>query len=225
MKITEMCEAERPREKLLARGAESLSDSELIAILLRSGRAGESAVDMAHRLLSLTSGRLTGLFECDPGYLASLDGVGPSRAAALGAAFELGRRFIAEGSCSGRRLTNARDIYNLMLPRLKGLRHEECWVIMLDDKVREIKSIRVAVGGRKATVMDSSVIVRHALEAGASSVVLVHNHPNGDPSPSRADIQETGCLRRTCISCNINLLDHVIVSDEHFYSFDEEKMY
>ena len=220
-----MCEAERPREKLLARGPESLGDAELLAILLRSGRKGESAVDMAHRLLALTDGRLTGLFDCDSGYLASMEGVGPSRAAALCAAFELGRRFIHEGSHSGRPLTNARDIYRLMLPRLKGLEHEECWIILLDDNVREIRTLRLTVGGRKATVMDSSVIVRRALEAGASGVILVHNHPNGDPRPSRADIRETGAIRNACTSCNLNLLDHVIVSDEHFYSFDEEKMY
>ena len=225
MKILDMHEAQRPREKLLARGAEALSDAELLAILLRSGRKGESALDMAHRLLGLTGGRLTGLFECDSGYLASMPGIGPSRAASLGAAFELGRRFIAEASVRGRPLTNARDIYNLMLPRLKGLQHEECWIILLDDKVREIKSLRIAVGGRKATVIDKSVILRHALDAGASSLILVHNHPNGDPRPTRADIQETGGLRNACVSCSLTFLDHVIVADEHFYSFDEEKMY
>lgn len=225
MKILDMHEAQRPREKMLARGAESLSDAELIAILLRSGRKGESALDMAQRLLGLTGGRLTGLFSCDTGYLASMPGVGPSRAASLGAAFELGRRFLGEGCDRGRPLTNARDIYRLMLPRLKGLEHEECWIILLDDRLREIKTVRVGLGGRKATVIDKSVIIRHALETGAGGLILIHNHPNGDPRPTRADIQETGGLSNACVSCGLKLLDHIIVADEHFYSFDEEKMY
>ena len=223
MKIMDMCEAERPREKLLARGAGSLGDAELLSVLLRSGRPGESAVEMAHRLLGRTGGRLCGLADCDPGYLAAL--VGPSRAAAIGAAFELGKRFILEARSPAVPLTNALLVYQRMLPRLKGLGHEECWILMLDDGLREIKAQRLAVGGRRATIIDKTMVVRSALENGAASLILVHNHPTGDPRPSKSDIAETAQLHTACAACNIKLQDHIIVADEHFYSFDEEKMY
>lgn len=218
-----MCEAQRPREKLLARGADSLSDAELIAILLRSGRPGESAIDMAHRLLALTGGRLAGFADCDPGYLAGLPGVGPARATSLLAALELGRRLVMEDSAPGLVLTDPHQVYHKMLPRLKGLRHEECWVILTDKKLREIKTARLTVGGGTSTTIDISIIIRQALEAGAAGIILVHNHPSGDPRPSRGDIKQTGFLRDACSACSIDLYDHIIIADSKFYSFNSEK--
>jgi len=225
MKISDMCEAERPRERLLAKGAEALGDAELLAILLRSGRPGESAVEMAHRLLGIVGGRLTGLFDCDAGYLASLGGVGPSRAAALAAAFELGRRFMQEKGNADEVLSGPQAVFARIHPRLKGLSREECWVILVDDKLREISTVRMTVGGRKSTVIDPSLIIRKALDAGASGVILIHNHPTGDPRPSRGDIRETGFLHDACNACGLRLQDHIIIGDEHFYSFKDEKMY
>lgn len=223
MKILEMCEAQRPREKLLARGAENLSDAELIAILLRSGRQGESAVDMAHRLLSLVHGRLAGFADCDPGYLAGLEGIGPSRASALLAALELGRRLIMEDSSGGVVYSDPRQVYDRMIPRLKGLQHEECWIILTDRKLQEIKTERLTVGGGSSTTIDIAGIIRHAMEAGASGIILVHNHPSGDPLPSRGDIRQTGFLQDACSACNLNLYDHIIIADTKFYSFNCEK--
>ncbi len=225
MKILEMSQAERPREKLLDKGAGALGDAELLAILLRSGRRGESAIDMAHRLLSLVRGRLSGLFDCDPGYLAGMEGIGPSRASCLCAAFELGRRFMLERAGGGTPLSNAKEVYKRILPRLKAKGHEECWVILLDSRMMEIDSIRMTTGGRQGTIIDKSMVIRKAIEYGAASLILIHNHPGGDPRPSRSDIKETGQLRDACTACNLSLLDHIIVSDEHFYSFNEEKVY
>ncbi|MBO4455531.1 MAG: DNA repair protein RadC [Bacteroidales bacterium] len=223
MKILEMCEAQRPREKLLARGADTLSDAELIAILLRSGRKGESAVDMAHRLLGLVDGRLSGFVDCDAGYLAGLDGIGPSRASALLAALELGRRLIQENNSGGIVYTDPQQVYDRMIPRLKGLRHEECWIILTDRKLRELKTVRLTVGGGSSTTIDISIIIRQALESGASGIILVHNHPSGDPLPSRGDIRQTDYLRDACSACSLNLYDHIIVADSKFYSFNTEK--
>ena len=225
MKIQEMTAAERPREKLLARGPESLGDAELLAILLRSGRHGESAVEMAHRLLGLAGGRLTGLFEWDSGYLASMEGVGPSRAAALGAAFELGRRFLQEQAPRTLPIRDPAQINSLMLPRLKGLGHEECWAILLDRKSLISKMVRMTTGGSRSTVMDIPAIIRIALENSASSIIMVHNHPNGSPQPSRQDIKETQTLRDACSACSLRLLDHIIISDHSYYSMSEEKIY
>ncbi|MBR4826736.1 MAG: DNA repair protein RadC [Bacteroidales bacterium] len=223
MKILDMCEAQRPREKLLARGADTLSDAELIAILLRSGRQGESAVDMAHRLLQLTGGRLAGFAECDAGYLAGLEGIGPSRASSLLAALELGRRLLIEDGGSGVAFTDPVQIYRMMIPRLKGLKHEECWIVLTDKKLREIKTIRLAIGGGSSTNMDIPIIIRHVMESGASGLILVHNHPSGNPRPSRTDIKLTGHLRDACSACSIDLLDHIIIADNRFYSFNSEK--
>ena len=225
MKIHELSESERPREKLMARGAEALSDGELLAILLRTGRRGESALELAQRLLGLADGRLSGLFECDADYFAALPGVGVPKAATLLAAFELGRRFMQEESAGGAPVADPQQIYELMRPRLKGLAHEECWEILLDRRNRVIKSVKLTKGGSRATVIDIPAIIRIAFEKAAAGIVLVHNHPIGDPRPSRADIRETNALRDACASCSIALIDHIIVADEHFYSFNEEKLF
>ena len=225
MRLMDMIEAERPREKMMARGAQALTDGELLAILLRTGRKGESVLDLARRLLSLTDGRLTGLFECDPGYLASIDGVGQARTATLLAAFELGRRFMLEQREESEPIRDSHAIFDIMLPRLKGLGHEECWEILLDRKSRVIKILRTTIGGSRGTSIDIPGLIRNAMTYSASHIILVHNHPDGNPRPSAADIRETSALRDAAASCSIMLLDHVIISDEHYYSFNEEKMY
>lgn len=225
MRMMDMCEAERPREKLLARGAQALADGELLAILLRVGNKGESALEQARRLLSLTDGRLTGLFECDPGYLASLSGIGQPKAATLLAAFELGRRFLQEQTEPSEPISDPRMVYELMLPRLKGVAHEECWEILLDRKSKIIKVLRTTVGGSRTTVIDIPALIRNAMTYSASSIILVHNHPDGNPRPGAADIRETSALRDACASCSVMLLDHIIIADNKFYSFSEEKIY
>ena len=225
MRVMDMSMAERPREKLMSKGAQALGDGELLAILLRTGRPGESVLELAQRLLSLTDGRLTGLFECDPGYLASMEGVGTPKAASLLAAFELGRRFMLEQSQQSEPILDSHSVYEIMRPRMKGLNHEECWEILLDRKSRVIKILRTTVGGSRGTSIDIPALVRNAMSYSAPHIILVHNHPDGDPRPSSADIRETAALRDAAASCSILLQDHVIITDEHFYSFNEEKMY
>ena len=225
MKILDMNTAERPREKLFARGAEALSDGELLAILLRTGAPGESALDLARRLLALTGGRLGGLFECSRDYLAALPGVGPARAAALLAAFELGRRFVQEQAPGDTPIRDPAQINALLHPRLKGLDHEECWAVLLDRKSLVSKIVRLTTGGSRTTVMDIPSVIRAALESGASSIIMVHNHPTGDPRPSRQDIKETQTLRDACSACSLRLLDHIIISDHNYFSMSEEKIY
>ena len=225
MRMMDMSEAERPREKLLARGATALADGELLAILLRTGRPGESVLEQAGKLMSLVDGRLSGLFECDPEYLASLDGIGKPKAATLLAAFEIGRRFMLEQSAQKEPVTESRTVYELMRPRLKGLKREECWVLLLDRKSRIIKIVQLTIGGSRSTIIDIPAIVRNAMQHNAAGIILVHNHPDGDPRPGAADIRETSALRDAAASCSILLLDHVIISDDNYYSFNEEKLY
>ncbi|MBQ6556426.1 MAG: DNA repair protein RadC [Bacteroidales bacterium] len=225
MKIKDMCAAERPREKLFARGAEALSDGELLAILLRTGQRGESVLELAQRLLSLTDGSLSGLFVCDPDYLSSLEGIGVPKAATLLAAFELGRRFMQEASLPRESISESRQVFNLMIPKMKGLRHEECWLMVLDRKRCVKKLERMSSGGGSSTTVDSSDIIRRAVELSGSYAILIHNHPGGDPNPSTRDITETSAISRTCNSCGIRLLDHIIIADDSFYSFNEEKKF
>lgn len=223
MKISDMYSSERPREKLLERGAQALSNSELLAVLLRTGRPGESALDLAGRLLSLAGGRLGELFGLSADYLTSLPGVGPAGAASLLSAFELGRRFIQEQAPGARPVRSPAQIHALLHPRLKGLDHEECWLVLLNRKSLISKVVRLTLGGSGSTVIDIPAIIRSAMENGAASLILVHNHPSGDPTPSRQDIKETEALAAACRACSLKLLDHIIISDHSYFSMCEEK--
>ena len=226
MKIKDLSAAERPREKMLARGAQGLSDGELLAVLLRSGTRDGSALDLARQLLDLSGGRLGALFNLPREKMLSLPGVGPGKAASVLAAFELGRRFLLEESSVLKiPLVTARKVWEVMIPRLKGLQHEECWVLLLNDHNYLIDKVLVTSGGGRNTVIDVRQIVRMALDRYASSVILVHNHPSGNPTPSRADITQTDQLRRAVRSVGLELLDHVVVSDDCFFSFSDDRMY
>lgn len=226
MKIKDLCADERPREKMLARGAGSLSDGELLAVLLRNGNRDESALDLARRLLSLAGGRLGTLFNLSPDKLRSLHGIGPCKSASVLAAFELGRRFLLEESSVVKTpLMTARQIYDRMIPQLKGLQHEECWILFLNEHNYLLDRIRASSGGGNSTVIDIRQIIRTALDKRAASLILVHNHPTGNPTPSAADIRHTDELRRGVSAVGLVLLDHVVVADDSFFSFADDRMY
>ena len=226
MKIKELSADERPREKMLARGPQALSDGELLAVLLRSGTRTGSALDLARQLLGLAGGRLGTLFNLPREKMFSLPGIGPGKAASVLAAFELGRRFLQEETAVVKTpLVTARGVWELMVPRLKGLQHEECWVLLLNDHNYLIDKVLATSGGGRNTVIDVRQIVRTALDRYASSVILVHNHPSGNPTPSRADISQTDAVRKAVRSVGMELLDHVVVSDDCFFSFSDDRMY
>lgn len=226
MKIKELQADERPREKMLARGAGALSDGELLAVLLRSGTRELSALDLARRLLDLADGRLGTLFNLSRDKMFSLPGIGPGKAACVIAAFELGRRFLQEESSAVRSpVTTARRIYELMIPQLKGLQHEECWILLLNGRFYPVGRLRISTGGGNATVIDVRQIIRLALDKGAAAVVLIHNHPSGNPTPGPADIRETERIRTGLAAVGLSLLDHIVVADDSFFSFADERTY
>lgn len=226
MKIKELQADERPREKMLARGAGALSDGELLAVLLRSGSRELSVLDLARRLLSLADGRLGTLFNLSQDKMLSLPGIGPGKAACVIAAFELGRRFLQEeSSVTKSPVTTARRIYELMIPRLKGLPHEECWILLLNNRFYPVGKVRATSGGGNATVIDVKQIIRLALDKGAASVVLIHNHPSGNPTPGPADIRETERIRTGLSAVGLYLLDHIVVADDSFFSFADDRTY
>lgn len=226
MKIKDLDAAERPREKMLSRGAGSLSDGELLAVLLRSGGRDTSALDLARQLLGLADGRLSTLFNLSQDRMLSLPGVGPGKAASVIAAFELGRRFLQEESSLVKKpLMTARSVYEMMIPQLKGLQHEECWILFLNDHNYLTGKMKATSGGSSSTVIDVRQVIRSALDKGASAIVLVHNHPTGNPTPSPADVRQTDAVRKGVSAVGLALLDHIVVSDDCFFSFSDDRMY
>lgn len=233
MKIQDICESERPREKMLAKGPRSLGNAELLAVLLRTGtRTGtgdsavsENAIDIANRLLSLAGGSLLKLAYMSAKEISSVQGIKNGKAVSVLAAMELGRRFMAESpGLSKIPLTDAGMVYDLMRPQLKGLTHEECWVVMLNNARYVVGKTMMTRGGSSSTTIDVKDIVRQALDMKASAIILVHNHPSGNPRPGKADMDETMALKQAAEAMDMLLLDHVIVCDDCYFSFADENV-
>lgn len=214
---------DRPREKLLAKGAGALSNAELLAILLRTGTGKKNVVDVAREMLSAADGRLGELASRSAEKLCAVAGVGPGKAVTVVAAFELGRRLAEEaGSWSAMQMDSPKRVCRMMLPYMRDLDHEECWVLFLNRANRLIAKEMMSSGGQDATVVDKRMILRRALERRAASLILVHNHPSGSPRPSAEDITQTRDLSRALKSCDLCLLDHIIIAGNSYYSFSDE---
>ena len=211
---------------MLENGPEGLATGELLAILLRSGTKGESAVDLAQRLLALAGGSLVQLSQMPLERLRAQRGLGGTKVLPVIAALELGRRFMAEESRLDRiPVVAPSQVYRLMKPVMKGLETEECWVIYLNSAKYVISRECVSSGGLSSTIMDVKRIASSALEKKAQSVVLVHNHPSGNPRPGQEDIRQTQSLHDALMPLQIGLLDHVVFSDGRYYSFADEMIY
>lgn len=225
MKLKELNKQERPREKMMARGANALTDVELLAILLRTGTSTRNVVDVARELLRTADDRLGSVAAMSLDRLRQVEGIGPSKAVAVAAAFELGRRLALEvGMENVPRMDSPAKVYRVMLPLLRDLDHEECWVLFLNKSNGLISKERMTSGGQDFTVMDKRVVVRRAIEKKAASIILVHNHPSGNAMPSVEDINQTRDLGRALSACGLQLLDHVIVAGASYYSFSDEQV-
>lgn len=225
MKLKELNKQERPREKMMARGANALTDVELLAILLRTGTSTHNVVDVARELLRTADDRLGEVASMSLDRLRQVEGIGPSKAVAVAAAFELGRRLALEvGMENVPRMDSPAKVYRVMLPLLRDLDHEECWVLFLNKSNGLISKERMTSGGQDFTVMDKRVVVRRAIEKKAVSIILVHNHPSGNAMPSVEDINQTRDLGRALSACGLQLLDHVIVAGASYYSFSDEQV-
>lgn len=225
MKINDMVTDERPREKMSEKGAAALSNAELLAIIIRTGTGNMNALDVARALLECAGGTLTGLSDISIERMTQTEGIGTMKALTVSAAMELGRRFATEKSKSDKiSITNARMVSDIMNPVLKGRSHEECWVIFLNRANYIINKERISLGGMASTVIDKKIIVSKALDKKANGIILVHNHPSGNPRPGKADIEQTDSLRKALITFDISLIDHVIISDDSFFSFAEERI-
>lgn len=220
MKIKELGTDERPREKLQAKGASSLSNAELLAILLRTGTENKNAVDLARELLRKGGDTLTGLSKMSMERMRETQGIGRDKAVTVMALFELGRRFTEEKITRRVKISTALQVFKMMQPRLKGLGHEECWAIFLNRANHVIARERMSSGGLTATVMDCNMIIKAALEKQATGLIMVHNHPSGDTHPGLQDKLQTANLKNALEPYRITLLDHIIISDDSYYSFD-----
>ncbi|HDP76124.1 MAG TPA: JAB domain-containing protein [Bacteroidales bacterium] len=223
--IKDLAEDDRPREKMERKGASSLSDAELIAILLRVGNASETAVDVAQRLLGQVNNSLNELARLSLHQLTKIKGIGRTKAITVLAALELGRRRNAEGPINRERIFSSRSVIDLFQSVLADLPHEEFWVLLLNKSNRIIERIKVSQGGVGGTVVDPKLVLKHAVERLASAVIVIHNHPSGNPQPSDKDIALTEKLKNAAQLFDITLLDHVIITDGDCYSFaDNGKM-
>lgn len=212
---------DRPREKMLKSGAKSLTDAELIAILIHSGSKTESAVDLSRRILNDMNNDLTKLSKKSVRELIKYKGIGEAKAISIAAAMELVNRKKFD-KVAQRKISGSKDVYEEMYSQLSDNLQEEFWVIYLDRKNTILDKKNISKGGVSSTVVDSKIIFKFALELLASGLILVHNHPSGNRQPSDIDVSITNKVKNAALLFDMNLLDHVIFAGSEYYSFADE---
>ena len=223
LSIKQWAEEDRPREKLLLKGVSSLSDSELVAILIGSGNNKESAVELSKRILQSSNNDLNLLARLGVSDLVNnFKGVGNAKAITIIAALELGRRRKTSERSERRTISSSRIAYEEFIPMLADLNHEETWVILTDRSNKIVSTFQVSSGGISGTVVDIRLILREALNKYASGIFLGHNHPSENCRPSPQDQQITKKLKEAARYMDIVLLDHIIVCGSKYFSFADE---
>ncbi|TXK23467.1 JAB domain-containing protein [Pontibacter qinzhouensis] len=222
LNIKGWAEEDRPREKLLLKGKAALSDAELIAILIGSGTPKLTAVDVAKLILAAVNNDLNELAKLSVNDLKKHKGIGEAKAISIVSALELGRRRKETLASAKTRITCSTDIYNYIKPQLLDLPHEEFWIILLNRANIVMRKEAISTGGVAGTVADPKIIFKKALEQLASSVILVHNHPSGNLKPSAADISLTKKMKEAGTLLDLPILDHIIFTDNDYYSFADE---
>ena len=209
------------RERLIVSGAGALSDTELLAVVIREGTEGLSALQLAEKILDEFSGSLSALATADLSRIRRAAGCGTVRAVSIAAAAEFARRIIAEKALTVNTISSKEDVVRLFAP-LAELPHEEFWVIYLTSGGKIIDRAKVSQGGVSGTVVDHKLVVKRAVELLASSLILVHNHPSGIARPSPDDVRITGTVSEAAALFDINVIDHIIISQTGAYSFAEQ---
>jgi len=220
--IKSWAEEDRPREKLLQKGKKSLSDAELIAILIGSGSREETAVALSKRILNSVENNLNDLGKCTVSELMKFKGIGEAKAITIAAALELGRRRQLSDIKDRPQIKSSKDAYDVIAPILLDLPHEEFWILLLNRANRVMHRVCISKGGVAGTVVDSKIIFLRAIEHLASSIILCHNHPSGNLRPSQADLDITRKLKSAGQTLDISVLDHLIVSENGYYSFADK---
>lgn len=215
-------QTDQPREKLRDKGKASLSDAELVAILIGSGSKNESAVNLSKRILASVDNNLNALGKLSLKQLMVFKGIGEAKAISIAAALELGRRRGGEALVQKQKITSSQSVFHIMQPLLGELPHEEFWIIYLNNSNKIIQKNQLSKGGITGTLVDVRLVLKNALEVGATGLILVHNHPSGTLKPSEADKQLTRKLKLAGESLDIKVLDHVIITEKAYFSFADE---
>lgn len=222
--IKSWAEDDRPREKLLAKGKSALSDAELIAILIGSGTPKVSAVDLAKEIIASVHNNLNELARLSVKDLMRFKGIGEAKAISIVTAMELGNRRRMAEVLDRKKITSSSDVVELMQAELGDIGHEEFHVIYLSNSNKIIKKDAISRGGITGTVADVRLIMKGALDAGATSIILCHNHPSGNKQPSQADISLTKKVKHAGEIMDIKVLDHIIITLKDYYSFADDGM-
>lgn len=218
-------EDDRPREKLLIKGKGQLSKAELIAILIGSGNREETAVELAKRILRSVDNNLAELSVLSIKELCKFNGIGTAKAISIIAALEVGRRRRADDVIhEKKKITSSKDVYDILYADLSDKHHEEFWILLLDRANQIIKKLNISEGGLSGTVADPKKIFKLALEFNSSSIILAHNHPSNNLKPSDNDIKLTKTISKAGKTLEINVLDHIIVGSDNYFSFADESM-
>lgn len=223
--IRSWAEDDRPREKLLLKGKAALSDAELIAILIGSGSADETAVGLSKRILQSLNNQLSDLAKLTVKDLMQFKGIGEAKAISIIAALELGRRRKDSEPEKRVKITDSQTAFDTIYPHLGDLNHEEFWVIFLNRANQVIGKQNVSKGGVSGTVVDPKVVFKMAVQFPASGIILAHNHPSGNLKPSQADHQLTRKLKEAGRALDIPVLDHLIIGDHDYFSFVDEAVF
>jgi DNA repair protein RadC len=213
---------DRPREKLLMKGTSALSDAELIAILLGSGTTTMSAVELARKILTGVDNNLHRLAKLSVKDLMNVKGIGQAKAISIIAALELGRRRKDSDPEEKPKISGSKDVFEILRPHLQDIPHEEFWVLLVNRANRVIKKHQISQGGVAGTVADPKIIFKTAIEALASGIILAHNHPSGNLTASQADLDLTKKLKEAGKLLEIQVLDHLIMSGQKYFSFADE---
>lgn len=222
LSIHQLSEEDRPREKLLLKGRQQLSNAELLAILIGSGNKDKNAIELAQEILYSAQNNLNELAKLSVKDLTKFLGIGEAKAITIASALELGRRRKEDEFVTKPKVTSSRDAYNIITPYLIDVPHEEFWVLCLNRANQLIKAENVSSGGLSGTVADPKVIFKKALDNNSSGLILIHNHPSGNTKPSQADLKITQQLKEAGSVLEIPVLDHLIFTEKSYYSFADE---
>lgn len=220
--INQWAEDDRPREKFLLKGKSTLSDSELLAILIGSGSRNESAVQLCQRILASSENNLNALGKMSVSQLMQFKGIGEAKAISIAAALELGRRRRAEEAVELKKITSSKAVFDIMQPIIGELPHEEFWVLYLNNSNKVIYKTQLSKGGITGTVVDIRLIFKMAFEQNATGLILSHNHPSGKLIASEADLKITKRIKEAGQTLEIQVLDHLIITENGYLSFQDE---
>ncbi len=223
--IKNWSEDDKPREKLMLKGKNALSDAELIAVLIGSGSRNESAVGLSKRILSSVDNNLNTLGKLSIQQLINFKGIGEAKAISIIASMELGRRRRAEETQELTKIVSAKVVFEIMQPILGELPHEEFWILYLNNSSKLLYKSQISKGGITGTVADIRMIFKIAFEQNATAIILVHNHPSGKLEQSKADVLITQKLKLAGKQLEIPVLDHIIITENGFFSFANEKIF